>query len=72
MFVNIQDLRFGRHPSGAIGIIAIPDECRGTFVPRGDTTSEEGDDSLTPEPGHEALAERHGFKTRHLQESVPA
>lgn len=72
MHVNIQDLRFGRHPSGAIGIISIPPECRGSYVLREACDSKTCDDSFTPEAGSEALAERHSLKTRHLQEPMLA
>jgi len=72
MRVSIQELRFGRFPSGAIGIISIPSECRGSYVLREAEDSLTCDDSLTPEPRHDALSERHGMKTRHLQDPILA
>jgi hypothetical protein len=72
MHVNISELRFGRFDSGAIAILSIPSDCRGSYVLREAADSLTCDDSFTPEAGHEALAERHGMKTRHLQDSLTA
>lgn len=72
MFVNISELRFGRLSSGAIGIISIPEECRGSYILREACDSKTCDDSFTPEQDNEALAERHSLKTRHLQEPMLA